>query len=132
MPEVCPFCPLPPERLVDSDEHVLVVRDAFPVSPGHTLVLTRRHVASFFETTPTERTALLAALGRARDVLERELSPAGFNVGINDGAAAGQTVMHVHLHLIPRFDGDVDDPTGGVRGVIPGRRNYLSAAPDDG
>ena len=120
----CPFCSLPAERFVLESDGAVVLRDAFPVSPGHTLVIPRRHVASFFEVTDAERADLMSLLATARDGLERELRPAGYNVGINDGAAAGQTVPHLHIHLIPRYDGDRDDPRGGVRWVLPDQAAY--------
>ena len=120
----CPFCSLPEARIVAEDELTLTVRDGYPVSPGHTLVIPRRHVSSLFETTEAERRALWEALRRAREALDREHRPAGYNLGVNDGEAAGQTVMHVHVHLIPRYAGDVDDPRGGVRHAIPGRGYY--------
>lgn len=120
----CPFCTLPDERIVESDERVLVVRDGFPVSRGHTLIIPRRHVASFFEVTLEERVALFEQLENAKIALDKEFSPDGFNVGINDGQAAGQTVMHLHIHLIPRYIGDRSDPRGGVRWVIPEKADY--------
>jgi len=120
----CPFCSLPAERFVLESEHAVVIRDAFPVSPGHTLVIPRRHVASFFEINDAERADLMSLLTAARDGLEREFHPAGYNVGINDGAAAGQTVPHLHIHLIPRYAGDRDDPRGGVRWVLPDTAAY--------
>jgi diadenosine tetraphosphate (Ap4A) HIT family hydrolase len=120
----CPFCALPKTRILAEDELTLTVRDGYPVSPGHTLVIPKRHIPSLFETTAAERRALWEALHRAREVLDRELRPAGYNLGVNDGEAAGQTVMHVHVHLIPRYAGDVDDPRGGVRHSIPGRGYY--------
>ena len=120
----CPFCSLAAERFALKSEYAVVIRDGFPVSPGHTLVIPRRHVASFFEITDAERTDLMSLLAAARDDLEREFHPAGYNVGINDGAAAGQTVPHLHIHLIPRYDGDRDDPRGGVRWVLPDKAAY--------
>jgi diadenosine tetraphosphate (Ap4A) HIT family hydrolase len=87
-------------------------------------VIPRRHVASWFDATSDERSALLALVDDVRAALEGENAPAGYNIGINVGEAAGQTVMHLHVHVIPRFAGDVDDPAGGVRFVIPGRGNY--------
>ena len=105
-------------------EHAVVIRDGFPVSPGHTLIIPRRHVASFFDLTDAERADLLSLLTAARDDLERQSRPAGYNIGINDGAAAGQTVPHVHMHLIPRYEGDRDDPRGGVRWVLPDKAAY--------
>jgi len=120
----CPFCQVPVERIVLSGDEALVIRDGFPVSPGHTLVIPRRHVGSFFELTPLERACMLELLAQARAELDASLRPDGFNIGINDGAAAGQTVPHLHLHLIPRYLGDAPDPRGGVRWVLPGKAKY--------
>lgn len=124
MPHSCPFCTLPPERVIDQTPLALVIRDGFPVSPGHTLIIPRRHVGSFFEATANERASLLTLLDRAQMQLVTQLRPQGFNIGINDGLAAGQTVSHVHIHLIPRFVGDVSDPRGGVRWVLPEKARY--------
>lgn len=120
----CPFCALPPERVLARDGLALAFRDAYPVSPGHTLVIPVRHVASFFDITPSERTAMFALLEAAKEQLHSEFSPAGYNIGINDGIAAGQTVGHLHVHLIPRYTGDRPDPRGGVRWVIPEKADY--------
>lgn len=120
----CPFCELPAERIVFSAEESLVIRDAFPVSPGHTLVIPRRHVGSFFELTEVERDCMFELLAQAKEELDHSFQPDGFNIGINDGAAAGQTVQHLHVHLIPRYRGDVPDPRGGVRWVMPGKAKY--------
>lgn len=122
----CPFCELPPERVIASNAHGLVVRDGFPVSPGHTLVLPKRHIGSFFGLTPDERQALLDLLDESRASIATQLKPDGYNIGINDGAAAGQTVPHLHIHLIPRFTGDVLDPRGGVRWIFPLKADYWS------
>lgn len=120
----CPFCELPAARILFSTDEALVIRDAFPVSPGHTLVIPRRHIGSFFELTDAERTCMLELLAQAKAELDRSFQPDGFNIGINDGAAAGQTVPHLHLHLIPRYLGDVPDPRGGVRWVMPAKAKY--------
>jgi diadenosine tetraphosphate (Ap4A) HIT family hydrolase len=120
----CPFCKLPNNKKQDSNAHGWAVRDMFPVSPGHTLVVPHRHVASFFDLTTPERDGLMALVERAKAVLDEELHPDGYNIGINDGAVAGQTVPHVHIHLIPRFSGDVPDPRGGVRWVLPDKAKY--------
>lgn len=120
----CPFCTLPASRIVAENDLAVVVRDAFPVSPGHTLIIPRRHVRSFFDLTSDERTAMLSLLDSAKSALESEIHPDGYNVGINDGPAAGQMVAHVHLHLIPRYSGDVLDPRGGVRWVLPEKAKY--------
>ena len=120
----CPFCALPAERILILADEALVIRDAFPVSPGHTLVIPRRHIGSFFELSDAERTCMVELLARAKAELDLSFQPDGFNIGINDGAAAGQTVQHLHLHLIPRYRGDVPDPRGGVRWVMPGKAKY--------
>jgi diadenosine tetraphosphate (Ap4A) HIT family hydrolase len=122
----CPFCQLPQERILFENALAFAFRDGYPVSEGHTLVVPRRHVASFFDATEQDQAAMLELLRRARAEIDASLRPAGYNVGINDGAAAGQTVMHVHMHLIPRYAGDRDDPRGGVRWVIPGKADYWS------
>jgi len=110
--------------VIDSSPLGLVVRDAFPISPGHTLIIPKRHVGSFFELEADERAELLALLDKAKVVADEEFSPQGYNIGINDGAAAGQTVPHLHIHLIPRYQGDRPDPRGGVRWIIPEKADY--------
>jgi diadenosine tetraphosphate (Ap4A) HIT family hydrolase len=121
---ICPFCTLPRERLVFESELAFVIRDGFPVSPGHTLIIPRRHVGSFFEITPDEQAAMLKLLKLARIELDQQFEPAGYNIGINEGHAAGQTIAHLHIHLIPRYPGDRDDPRGGVRWVLPEKAAY--------
>ena len=120
----CPFCTLAGDRILASNDLAIATPDGFPVSPGHTLIIPKRHVASWFDTTPEEQLAVIALLGEMKKHLDAERSPAGYNVGINDGPAAGQTVRHLHLHLIPRYDGDTEDPRGGVRWVFPHRAAY--------
>ena len=122
--KTCQFCSLPQSRVIDSSPLGLVIRDAFPISPGHTLIIPKRHVGSFFDLEADERAELLALLCQAKVVADKEFSPQGYNIGINDGAAAGQTVPHLHLHMIPRFEGDLPDPRGGVRWVIPQKAKY--------
>jgi diadenosine tetraphosphate (Ap4A) HIT family hydrolase/HKD family nuclease len=128
----CPFCVATPERVVFEDGLVRAVWDGFPVSPGHLLVVPRRHVPTWFEASQEERVALLAALDRARELLADRHRPDGYSIGLNVGAAGGQTIFHLHVHLIPRYAGDVPDPRGGVRHVIPGKGNYLAPAPAAG
>jgi len=120
----CPFCEPIGREIVAANELAIAFRDAYPVSDGHTLVVPRRHVASWFEATEAERAAILTLADEVKLALDAELAPDGYNLGVNVGAAAGQTVMHLHVHVIPRYAGDVDDPAGGVRFVIPGRGNY--------
>ena len=124
MEQPCPFCSPEPRRVVGENSLAIAIRDAFPVSPGHTLIVPRRHIASASEATSEEFAAIWSLLMEARVGIERELGPGGFNVGINDGPAAGQTVMHMHVHLIPRFVGDCLDPRGGVRWVLPEKARY--------
>lgn len=123
----CLFCTLPSARIVHANGLAVVIRDAFPVSPGHTLVLPRRHVGGFFELESPERDAVFELLDLARRDLDQSLYPDGYNIGINDGPAAGQTVPHLHVHLIPRYKGDQPDPRGGVRWIFPERADYWSA-----
>lgn len=118
----CPFCTQ--ENAILRNELAHVRHDKHPVNPGHLLVIPHRHVADFFDTTREEKFAVIALLDEAKQYLAKKYSPDGYNVGINVGEAAGQTVMHVHLHLIPRFKGDAPDPRGGVRGVIPAKQSY--------
>lgn len=120
----CPFCTLDPSRIILSNDHAIAIRDGFPVSEGHTLIIPKSHIASLFEATTEEQAALLDLLGLARKQLQDELRPDGFNIGINDGTAAGQTVMHLHIHLIPRYAGDQPDPRGGVRWIFPDKAAY--------
>jgi diadenosine tetraphosphate (Ap4A) HIT family hydrolase len=120
----CPFCTLPQERIILQSDLALVIRDGFPISPGHTLIIPKRHVGSFFEVTAEERDSLLHLLDEAKAALDAKFHPAGYNIGINDGAPAGQTVPHLHIHLIPRYSGDTLDPRGGVRWIFPDKAKY--------
>ena len=120
----CPFCTLPADRIVEANELAVWVYDDYPVSPGHSLVITRRHVGSFFETTAAERSAMLSLLDSARASVGNRYSPDSYNIGINDGPAAGQTVPHLHIHLIPRYAGDRAEARGGVRWVLPEKAKY--------
>ena len=122
--ERCPFCDVAPEQILESDALVLAVADAYPVSAGHTLILPRRHVVDFFELTIQEIRSVYQLLRSIRYRLDRDMSPAGYNIGVNITPTAGQTVMHAHVHLIPRYAGDVPDPVGGVRNVIPQKGRY--------
>jgi len=125
----CPFCTMPDDRIVQQDASVYVVRDLYPASPGHSLIIPRRHMASITEATAAEQDALRDMLASARAALDGELHPDGYNIGINDGEAAGQTVMHLHVHLIPRYRGDAADPRGGVRHAVPGQGYYTPGKP---
>ena len=120
----CIFCNLSSERIIAENELCLAIRDGFPVSEGHTLIIPKRHVADYFDLTSNEISAMQTMMKEIKCQLDNELHPDGYNIGINVNAAAGQTVFHVHMHLIPRYIGDVENPKGGVRGVIPGKQKY--------
>jgi diadenosine tetraphosphate (Ap4A) HIT family hydrolase len=123
----CPFCASGDAVL--ENELAYARYDKYPVTPGHLLVLPRRHVATWFEASAEEQRALLGLVEAGKRLLDDLHRPDGYNIGINMGEAAGQTVMHLHVHLIPRYRGDTPDPRGGVRGVIPARQSYpLSGA----
>lgn len=121
MERICPFCAADPIRLVRRDALTTSLRDAYPVTEGHSLVTPVRHVASLFELSSEERQAVWDEVAQVRAELMRDLGVEAFNIGLNDGAAAGQTVPHAHVHVIPRRVGDVPDPRGGVRWVVPTR-----------
>jgi diadenosine tetraphosphate (Ap4A) HIT family hydrolase len=121
----CPFCILQGERVIHAAPFAFAIWDQYPVSPGHALVISRRHFADWFEASREEQAELLAALEAVRKAITDQYSPDGFNIGVNIGGAAGQTVPHLHIHVIPRYVGDIEDPTGGVRAVIPEKANYL-------
>jgi len=120
----CVFCSIAPDQILVEGPLALAKRDGHPVSKGHTLIIPRRHVASFFETTEEERLAMLKLLDEAKALLDREHQPDGYNIGINNGPVAGQTVMHLHIHLIPRYAGDTADARGGVRWIFPDKAAY--------
>jgi diadenosine tetraphosphate (Ap4A) HIT family hydrolase len=122
----CLFCSVPRDEILIDGPIAMARIDNHPVSPGHTLIIPKRHVASFFETTEEERAAMLKLLDEAKAVLDQKHKPDGYNIGINGGEAAGQTVMHLHIHLIPRYKGDKADPRGGVRWVLPEKAAYWS------
>ena len=122
----CPFCNLDPARILAENELTVIYKDGFPVSPGHTVIIPRRHFATLFEATEEEQQALLRALTQAKAILDSRHQPDGYTIGINHGPAGGQTVPHLHIHLIPRYQGDREDPRGGVRWVLPDKAKYWS------
>lgn len=99
-------------------------RDANAVSPGHTVVIPKRHVASFFDLTADEINACMELITEERKLLDQEFKPDGYNIGVNIGSAGGQSILHAHIHIIPRYQGDVENPQGGVRHVIPRNAHY--------
>ena len=121
----CPFCTLSTERIIDENELAIVILDGHPVSDGHTLVIPRRHVEDYFDLYQPEKNAIEQLIQQRRtNLIAADNTIDGFNVGANAGLSAGQTVFHVHLHLIPRRTGDIENPRGGVRGVIPNKQSY--------
>ncbi len=126
-PAPCIFCYLERPVLAESDL-ARAFADAYPVSPGHTLIVPKRHVRTIFDTTPEEYAACFALARLVRELLVERHQPQGFNLGVNCEVAGGQSVWHAHLHLIPRFAGDSEDPRGGVRNVIPRKRKPGSAS----
>ena len=120
------FLEVPEAAWVCANDLAFAFRDRFPVSPGHTLIVTRRVTPDWFSATDDEQRAVLSLIAEVKQRLDNELAPDGYNVGFNAGVAAGQTVVHLHVHVIPRYAGDVPDPRGGIRHVIPGRGNYLA------
>ena len=103
--------------------------DGYPLTKGHCMVIPRRHAASFFDCTPEERAAMMELLDTAKAIVDKLHAPDAYNIGLNNGAAAGQTVMHVHMHLIPRYAGDASDPRGGVRWIFPEKAAYWAQNP---
>ena len=121
----CPFCSLDTERVLDSNEHALTFRDGYPVTDLHTLVIPKRHVATYFDLTDEERQSVHELLVSQQAAIKASDSTVkGFNIGWNCGEVAGQTVFHAHVHLIPRRKGDVENPRGGVRHIIDGKGEY--------
>ena len=120
----CPFCKAEPTGLFWSSDLVRVMWDTRPLTDGHALVVPVRHVGSFFETSGAERVAIMEALDVAKAAVEEHHRPDGYNIGVNDGPAAGQTVPHCHIHLIPRYAGDTGDPRGGIRWMLPEKAKY--------
>ena len=121
----CIFCNIPDERIIDENDRAYVIKDGFPVTDGHSLIIPKRHVAEYFELSSYEITAIHELLVSTKEQLQSsDDAISGFNIGMNNGEDAGQTIFHCHIHLIPRRSGDVENPRGGVRGVIPGKQSY--------
>jgi diadenosine tetraphosphate (Ap4A) HIT family hydrolase len=121
----CPFCnPDSQRELIVESATAYAIYDKFPVNNGHALIIPKRHCSDYFELTFKEQAACMFMLNKVKEIVSEKFNPDGFNIGINIGEKAGQTVNHGHIHLIPRYDGDVEDPSGGVRGVIPNKQKY--------
>ncbi len=119
----CLFCG-DPRGVSQQSELAYSARDTYGVSPGHTLVIPKRHVAGFLDLTPEEISACMELITEECKLLDLEFNPDGYNIGVNVGAAAGQSIFHVHIHIIPRYKGDVENPQGGVRHVLPKKAHY--------
>ena len=126
--ENCPFCNI--EKLIDKDRIVyqdsswIAIYDNYPVSKGHVLLIPKRHCETYFDLNYVELASLGVTIGVIKLILNKKFNPDGYNIGVNCGEAAGQTVKHCHIHIIPRYKGDMEDPRGGVRGVIPEKQKY--------
>ena len=121
----CIFCNMESSRKIDKDDLFYVIRDGFPVTALHTLIIPNRHVETYFELTEAEVLALNSMINKHKQLIEEEdPTVSGFNIGMNCGVDAGQTVFHCHIHLIPRRKGDVEEPRGGIRHLIPGKGTY--------
>jgi diadenosine tetraphosphate (Ap4A) HIT family hydrolase len=120
----CPFCKLEEDRIIIESEHAVAFYDNFPISLGHMLIIPLSHVNSIFELNPVQLSSLMETMRVAAEHLDANYQPDGYNIGINEGEAAGQTVSHFHIHLIPRYLGDQEDPRGGVRWIFPDKAKY--------
>ena len=125
MEKDCLFCNIPPVRIILENELAYAVRDGYPVTEMHSLIIPKRHIQDYFDLTTEELIACDQLIRSLKDEISNsDNSVNGFNIGMNSGETAGQTIFHCHIHLIPRRTGDVDNPRGGVRNVIPGMGNY--------
>ena len=121
----CPFCTIEPGReIIVENENIFVVYDKYPINTGHALIIPKRHCQNYFDLTKQEQKDCWIIVNEVKQILSQKFNPDGFNIGININEAAGQTIDHVHIHLIPRYKGDIENPEGGVRGVIPDKRMY--------
>lgn len=123
----CVFCNPDSEReLITESASAYAIFDKFPVNKGHSLIVPKKHVENYFDLTIHEQVACLFVINRVKNIVAKRFHPDGFNIGVNIGDSAGQTIDHVHIHLIPRYKGDVNNPVGGIRNIIPGKGDYLS------
>ena len=121
----CLFCNIEEDRIVHEYKHFYIIRDAFPVTPLHSLIITKRHVVSYFQCSKEEHDEIPMILDTQKTELKiLDDTITGFNIGMNIGEDAGQTIFHCHIHIIPRRQGDTTNPRGGVRGVIPKKQSY--------
>ncbi|MDC0446819.1 MAG: HIT family protein [Gammaproteobacteria bacterium] len=124
MTDKCIFCNLRDERIIYECNHTIAFIDTYPASPGHTLVVPKRHIPTYFDASEDEILAIGKAVQICKEFLDNEFNPDAYNIGINNGEAAGQSIKHLHVHIIPRYKGDVEDPKGGVRWILKNKANY--------
>jgi len=115
----CPFCEIPASQIIIENEIAKAFYDKYPVQKGHLLIVPKRHFTSYFEATEEEFLAIHRLLNQGKEIVDKAYQPDGYNIGVNVGTYGGQTVMHLHVHLIPRYKGDIGDPRGGIRKAIP-------------
>lgn len=120
----CLFCHPKPEEIIAETEHAVLITDSYPVSKGHCLIIPRRHIKTFFECSEAENREFRELTLIAKKHIDEKYSPDGYNIGCNNGLSAGQSVFHLHIHIIPRYEGDVENPKGGVRWVVPENSQY--------
>ena len=120
----CPFCNVVEDRVVLENDGAIAILDGFPISLGHMLIIPKNHVSSLFQLDQSQQLLVISLLEEAYKYLNSEYKPDGFNIGINDGVAAGQTVPHLHIHIVPRYENDQKDPRGGVRLIFPDKARY--------
>ena len=118
----CPFCNI--KTVLFEDDLCFVINDNYPVTQGHCLIIPKKHSSNYFECSKDEVDSLNSLIIKTKDYLDKNYQPSGYNVGFNCGESGGQTIFHTHIHVIPRYDGDMKNPRGGVRGVIPNKQSY--------
>ena len=124
----CIFCNPKEEEILAENDYALIIKDNSPVSDGHCIIIPKRHIKTQFELTSAENTAILELIKKAKALIENQgYKPDGYNIGSNNGVAAGQSVFHLHIHIIPRYTGDVEQPKGGIRQVLPKTAQYSLA-----
>lgn len=127
----CLFCCPKPQEILVETEHALLITDTCPVSLGHCLVIPRRHMTDFFECSEEENRDFRILILKAKELIDKQYAPDAYNIGSNNGVAAGQSIFHLHTHIIPRYKGDVDNPKGGVRWVVPKKSQYRHTVKND-
>jgi len=120
----CPFCSNIEARVIYDNENAYLIYDKFPVSPGHILIISKRHISSFFDLNQNEHRSICELIPKAKEIIEQKFNPQGYNIGVNIGRDAGQTILHCHIHVIPRYTNDSENPQGGIRKIINGVGEY--------